>query len=210
MIAHPVARYLVQFGTEKEAEPAPADFDGILQPLVSRAEEPEENREALVEAARDEGRAEGRAAAQAFFETILANQKRDYEKRLGEERNSWTGEESAKLSLSLTQAVAQFEERLAECVDAVLRPFLIESLRRQMIDELVSDVGVLLASDENPVIEISGAADLLAALQTRLSSTLAAIDYKPNDAIDVRIVAHNTIIESQLRAWIERFDPSKE
>jgi hypothetical protein len=209
MIAHPVARYLVQFGLEEEAAPAET-FDGVLQPLASRVEEPEENREALLEAAREEGRAEGRAAAQAFFETILANQKRDYEKRLGEERNSWASEEGAKLSLCLTNAVAQFEERLAECVDAVLRPFLIESLRRGMIDELVNDIGVLLASDENPVIEISGAADLLAALQARLSSTLAAIDYKPNDSIDVRIVAHNTIIESQLRAWVERFDPSKE
>ncbi len=209
MIAHPVARYLVQFGLKEEVVPVES-FDGLLQPLSSKVEEPEENREALLEAAREEGRSEGRAAAQAFFETILANQKRDYEKRLGEERKSWAGEEGARLSLCLRNAIAQFEGRLAECVDAVLRPFLIESLRRQMIDELIADIGVLLASDENPVIEISGAADLLAALQSQLTSTQAAIDYKPNDSIDVRIVAHNTIIESQLRAWIERFDPSKE
>jgi hypothetical protein len=210
MIAHPVSRYLTQFGIEKEAGPSES-FDGILQPLSARVEEgPEENPEALLEAAREEGRTEGRAAAQLYFETILANQKRDYEKRLGEERNSWVNEEGAKLSLCLTDAIAQLEERLAECVDAVLRPFLIESLRRQMIDELVSDVGVLLASDETPAIEISGAADLLAILQTKLSSAPVAIDYKPNESIDVRIVAHHTIIESQLRAWIERFDPAKE
>jgi hypothetical protein len=209
LIAHPVSRYLIQFGIEKQAAPA-EPFDGVLQPLSSRVEEPQADPEALLEAAREEGRAEGRAAAQAYFETILANQKRDYEKRLKDERHSWADEEGAKLGLCLTNAIAQLEERLAECVDAVLRPFLIESLRRQMIDELVNDVGVLLASDETPAIEISGAADLLAALQSKLSSAPVAIDYKPTDSIDVRIVAHNTIIESQLRAWIERFDPSKE
>jgi hypothetical protein len=209
MIAYPVGRFLVQFGLEEPVAPLES-FDGVLQPLSSRIEEPPEDPEALLEAAREEGRAEGRAAAQAFFETILANQKRDYEKRVADERNAWTVEEGAKLSLCLIEAVTQLEERLAECVDAVLRPFLIESLRRQMIEELIADIGVLLASDDHPAIEISGAADLLAALQAKLSSTQAAIDYKPNDSIDVRIVAHHTIIESQLRAWIERFDPSKE
>jgi hypothetical protein len=211
MIAHPVSRYLMQFAIEEDNEPALADaFDGALQPLYPKIEEPEVNHAALIEAARDEGRAEGHAAAQDLYEAGLANQKSDYEKRLQEERASWASEEGAKLGLCLTNAIAQFEERLAESVDAVLRPFLIESLRRQIIDELLSDIGVLLASDEPPAIEISGAADLLAALQAKLSETAAAIDYKPNDSIDVRIIAHHTIIESQLRAWIDRFDPSKE
>lgn len=209
MIAHPVSRYLVQFGIEEEVV-SPEPFESILLPLSSRAEEPREDPEVRLEAAREEGRAEGRAAAQSYFEAVVANQKRDYEKRLVDERNMWVSEEGATLSLALTNAMAQLLEQLAESIDAVLRPFLIESLRRQMIDELSSDIGVLLASDEPPVIEISGAADLLAALQAKLSSAPAAIDYKPNDSIDVRIVAHHTIIESQLRAWIERFDRSKE
>jgi hypothetical protein len=209
VIAHPVGRYLMQFGVEEEAAP-PEVFADIMQPLSARVEEPEEDREALLEAACEQGRAEGHAAAQTFFETITANQKQDYEKRLVEERNSWASEEGVQLSSCLTNAISQLEARLAESVDAVLRPFLIESLRRQMIEELVSDIGVLLASDETPVIEISGSADLLAALQARLSATPAAIDYKPNESIDVKIVSHHTIIESQLRAWIDRFDPSKE
>jgi len=209
MIAHPVSRYLVHFGAE-EALPVPEQFETVLQPLSSKEEDPFETLEAQIKAAREEGRIEARAAAQALIEAKVAEQKLEYEKRIAQERHSWVEEEGAKFGLSLTSAVAQLQEQIAECVDAVLRPFLIETLRRQMIDELISTVSVILASDEVPAIEISGAADLIAILQEKLSTASASISYLPNDKIDVRIVAHHTIIETQLRAWIERFELSKE
>jgi cytidylate kinase len=94
-------------------------------------------------------------------------------------------------------------------VEAILRPFVIDSLRRQMVDELASNISTLLASDY-PLIQISGSADILTVLKDKFASSQATIDYKPDDAADVRIVAQNTVIESQLRAWIKRFDLSKE
>jgi len=209
MIAHPVSRYLVNFGAE-EALPVPEQFETVLQPLSSKEEDPFETLEAQIQAAREEGRIEARAAAQALIEAKIAEQKLEYEKRIAQERHSWVEEEGAKFGLSLTSAVTQLQEQIAECVDAVLRPFLIETLRRQMINELISTVSVILASDEVPAIEISGAADLIAILQEKLSTASASISYLPNDKIDVRIVAHHTIIETQLRAWIERFELSKE
>jgi hypothetical protein len=209
--AYPVSRYLIQFGAEEEPKPVTIaePFVDVLQPLSAKPDEAHETQAALLEAAREEGRIEARAIAQAQYEATLANMKLAYENHLGEERNAWVADESAKFGAALTDAVAQLESRLADSIDAILRPFLIESLRRQMIDELVNDVNVLLAG-ESPVIEISGASDILVALQEKLASSQVAIDYKPNDSIDVRIVAHHTIIESQLRAWIERFDLSKE
>ncbi len=210
MTAYPVARYLIEFGREAEEIAVPAAFDTVLQPLSSKPEEAPDTHELLLDAAREEGRNEVRAQAQTLINDTLTTQKRDFEIRLVEERKLWVETESAKWTLGLANAIAQLEARLAEGVDAVLRPFLIETLRRQMIDELAHNVGILLNSDENPAIEISGAADLLTALREKLSAVPAAIDYKPNESIDVRIVAHHTIIESQLRAWIERFDLSQE
>jgi hypothetical protein len=208
MIAYPIGRYLVQFGAEEEVV-VEEDLDVILQPLSTKAEDLIENREAELEAAREEGRAEARAAAQIHLEAILQDQRLDYEKRLGEERHLWIAEESDKLSASLTSALSQLEELVTSSVEAILRPFVIDSLRRQMVDELASNISTLLASDY-PLIQISGSADILTVLKDKFASSQATIDYKPDDAADVRIVAQNTVIESQLRAWIKRFDLSKE
>jgi hypothetical protein len=208
VIAYPVSRYLVQFGAEEKVA-VEEDLDAILQPLSTKAEDLIEDREAELDAAREEGRAEARAAAQAHLEMALQDQQLDYEKRLGEERHLWIAEESDKLSASLTNALLQLEELVTGSVEAILRPFVIDALRRQIIDELASNISTLLASDY-PLIEISGAADLLAVLKQRFASAQATIDYKPDDTADVRIVAQHTVIESQLRAWIKRFDLSKE
>jgi hypothetical protein len=208
VIAYPISRYLVQFGVEEEVA-VEEDLDVVLQPLSTKAEELIENREAELEAAREEGRMAARAEAAIHLETALQNQGLDYERRLGEERNSWIAEESNKLGVGLTDALAQLETLLTSSVEAILRPFVIESLRRQIIDELVSNISILLAGDY-PLIEVSGSADLLAVLRDKFSSAQVTIDYKPNNSPDVRVVAHHTVIESQLSAWIKRFDLSKE
>lgn len=212
MIAYPVSRYLAQFGA-KEATEADDAVAVTMQPLVPslhKVEEPRESLEELLEAAQEKGRIEGRLTAQTAHDAQLAAQQLDHEKHIEESRAAWISEESAKFELHLTDAIAKLEACVAESVDAVLRPFLIESLRRQMIDELVIGINVLLANDETPSIEISGAADFIDALRQRLSAAAVAVDYKPDESIDVKIVAHHTVIESQLRAWIERFDPSRE
>jgi len=219
MITHPVSRYLTCFEIEADIQ-QPVVYDDALQPLSAEPEpEPQherrqDDREALLQAARDEGRAEGHshglAVAQAHYDAIIAKQKIDYERHLAEERNRWITEESTVLTLGFKTALQLFSDEFAESVDAILRPFIIDALRRQMVDELAKDIRILLTDEENPAIIISGAADLLAILKDQLSSASIAIEYTPDASIDVRIVSHHTIIESQLRAWIQRFEPPKE
>jgi hypothetical protein len=207
MIAYPVSRYLVHFGAAEEVA-AEEDIEIVLQPLSTKAEELIEDREAELETAREEGRIEARAIAQAHLEMALQEQKLDFERRLNEARALWAAGEGEKLSLALTAALTQLEELLTRSVEAILRPFVIASLRLQIIDELANNIGVLLASD-CPLIEISGAADIIAALQEKFSPAHAAISYRPHESADVRIVAGHTVIESQLSAWIKRFELSR-
>jgi hypothetical protein len=206
MITYPVSQFLKHFGVEEQVS-VPVAFDDLPNPLVPVPEEPEIDPSTLLEAAREEGWQAGRAAAQAEFDAILENQANEHLQHLAAERDKWLSDESAALDLKLTAALTQFAEQLAEKVDAVLRPFIIGSVRQQIVDELVSAVHVLLAGDENPAIVISGASDLLEKLQTKLAAT-PAIEYRPNDSVDVHISAQNTIIESRLQTWIERFEMS--
>ena len=41
-------------------------------------------------------------------------------------------------------------------------------------------------------------------LREKLAAISGAIDYSPDDSIDVRIVADQTMIESRIGTWLER------
>lgn len=124
--------------------------------------------------------------------------------RLAAERAKWTQDESDKLAGTIGAAFAEIEANIADCVARVLRAFLIDRLRRKVVDELAENIGVLLGGKEHPVIEISGAEDLVAALREKLSVLSAAIEFSPNHSSDVKVVVDQTIINSRIEAWIQR------
>ena len=59
---------------------------------------------------------------------------------------------------------------------------------------------------DQATIAISGAPDILAALQRRLADATAAISFAPNSSTDVQIVADQTIIEFRISAWVARIE----
>ena len=109
---------------------------------------------------------------------------------------------------TLDAALSLVETRIAESVARVLRPFLVAELRGQAIDALEESIGVLLRTDQ-AIIEISGAADLLDVLQSRVGAAMA-IAWSPNSGADVRVVADQTVIESRIEAWARRIGATAE
>ena len=85
----------------------------------------------------------------------------------------------------------------------ILRPFTTTLVIGRVTELLVQNLDVLFASRSQSVFEISGPADLLDALREKFSDRDAAIVYKPNDRIDVRVRVDDTIIETQLGAWMK-------
>jgi hypothetical protein len=208
MIARPVAHYLVSFGPDGQVSGADSPIE-VSYPLKVLERTPEDI-DALIEEAREEGRAEGRAQASIDSEASLEAERQSFVQQLAEERGRWTLEESDKLNVRLVEGITELEARLADCVDRILRPFLAECLSRQIIEELAQSLDLVLASDEHAVVKIDGPEDLLAALQAKLSLSPVRIEYAPNSAADVTIVANRTIIESRLQAWVERLNTNLE
>jgi hypothetical protein len=209
MTARPVAQYLVRFGAQDAPEPAVATQDELtVLPLSAPA--PAEDLAVSLEQAREEGHAEGLAAARAEHAAERARETLLFEARLSAERARWTKEESEKLATRFAAALAETEADIAASVARVLRGFLIEVLRRKAVDELADDVRALLEGKEHPIVEISGAADLLAMLRERLSRFADAIEYAPDQSPDVKVVADQTIIETRIEAWIERVEAISE
>lgn len=207
MMAQPVALYLTHF----DAAPAKAlpslDFGTgtDLMPAWSPEREQEEI-EARIAAAREAGYAEGVEAAQAEAAAEREQAREAFDGELAAERQRWVAQEAESLTEKLAAALQQMQETLAECVGQVLRPFVIDALRRQMIEELVGHVGSVAASHDEIAMKISGPEDLIAELREKLGTLPLAIDYEVIDGVDVQVVTAQTMIETQLKAWIDLID----
>lgn len=206
MMAHPVAQYLVNFGVVD---------GGALRGEVSGGNDAPDRQEVpahddagrTVLAAREEAFVEGLAAAGREFEALLAKEREEFAMRLAAERETCIRQEAEKLSDKIKAALDMAEASIAASVARILRPFVDDAVRRKAVDELVEHVAALFRGRERPCIEIRGPEDLLAALQERLPPSTAAIEYLPDDSIDVRVAAGETMIESQLALWIARIRP---
>ncbi len=202
MIAQPAALYLTHFDTPPVTTPAldlaPAsDLAPLWEP------EPAENREALLGAAREEGRAEGLEEGRAEAAVQAEAMRKAYDEQLAVERQKWLDAESELLKAQLTSALQQMKEQLADCVGQILRPFVIESLRRQMLDELMEHIATLAAAHEAIDMVIVAPADLIEVLRRKLADLPLAIRYAPGESVDVSVTAGQTTIETRLKAWID-------
>ncbi len=203
MTARPLAQVLARFGSHDAPEALAREQDDLCC-LPLSCEAPAEDPALLIEAARNEGRAEGLAAAQAQHAAAIAQEKLLFEARLSRERAGWTRLEGERLAGRLAAALAELEAMIAGSAARMLRGFLVERLREEAVAQLADEVRALLAGKARPVVEISGAPDLLAALRESLSGFADAIEFAPNDSPDVKAVADQTIIETRIEAWIAR------
>lgn len=202
MMARPAEFYLAHFDLGETAELSLDLIGDSDQPSVWTPE-PEDDAEARIAEARDTGYAEGLEAARVEAAAEREEAQRAFEERLAAERHKWNVEQSEALAEDLTAAVQQMQETLAECVGQVLRPFVIDLLRRQMLADLVEAVTSISAAHEGIAIRIAGPADLLDCLKETLAALPLAVDYEASEGVDVHVIADQTVIETRLQAWID-------
>lgn len=208
MTPRPVAQVLALF--EAPAAPERGEADGLpwedapgLEALASDDAAP------LAQGASEEAYARGFAAAGEALEQALDAERQAFAAQLQSERAGWAEAEGARLAEALCAAVASLGAGVAETVARILRPFIGAALRDRAVGELNEAIGLLLRDDQ-AMIEISGAPDLLAALERRLAGAAAAISWKPNSASDVRVIADETVIQSRIEAWVRRIEAGDE
>ena len=215
MMARPVAHYLEQFEKEPEPEPVPqpgrgGDFAPIPLSPQDVSEAPADDSLLQLEAARESGRAEGLEAARREFAAELEQALQLHREQLAAARRKWSEEESTTLRASLTAGLTEMETRLAQSLSKVITPFVVDVLRKQMIEELTETIAVLIGSNETISIKIDGPADLLDFLRDKLAEVPARIEYEVTEGVDVSVRAEQTMIETQLSAWIARITAEME
>ena len=204
MSAIPLARFLVEFGSESDIGQATGTGSGprtgqgsarVAEDVAARIAD------ALVR-----GQNEGRAGAEAQSQAKLETQREEFEQHLASQRLAWAEQEGSVLAERMLAAIRDMETRIGECTARILQPFLKEQVRRQAVTELVALVETMLSKDRNATLAVCGPDDLVAVLRERLQGVTANVTFASGDAPDVQISLDQTILQTNLGAWIARIE----
>jgi hypothetical protein len=213
----PFAEYLARHQPTPMPEPTPVwpppkkrtadEPPARVSPLLRRPESPSADPRPATGPKLEQGMLkafeEGRDAARRELAIDRDRQREDFADQIMHEREKWAREEGDRLIEAHRAAMADFETRCAQTVANILRPFLTQAVIARVTDALVQNLEVLFASRTQSLFEICGPADLLDALRAKFENRQAAISYSLSDSIDVRVRVDDTIIETQLGAWME-------
>jgi hypothetical protein len=197
----PIAQYLAQFGKADLAETETPRRENLL--LRPRLVQPREDVEARIEEAFERGRRKGIAEARADVADAAMRDQIDVRERALAERLDFQANEYAELSEKIVTGLAEIEERVAASVARILKPYLIEEHSKLVVQALSSNLTRILSGDGPTVLKIRGRKDVLGMLHERLSMHPVEVEYVAEDSVDVRVEAQQTVIESQLQAWID-------
>jgi hypothetical protein len=204
----PIAQYLSQFGRTEPNQSDRPQRESVL--LKQRVLSTPADMGAQIEQALERGRQEGLAAARAESAAALALERGQSDERAATERLAWQANEYARFAEKIDLAMGALEDRLAQAVARILKPFLIEAQVKQVTQALSENLSRILSKDAPPALKITGPEAFLNVLHDKLSAHAIAVEYVSTDGLDVTVEANQTIIKSQLQAWIDHLEAIKE
>lgn len=211
-MAQPASRFIIDVGPKKPGAAGGPAVPRIAEPPVPR-EEPKLFNKADMNTPQDRineahaaGVAEGRAAAAQEWSRKLEEQRAFHEKQLSVERLTWANREADKLTEQLSVAVQDIETRIADTVADLLKPFLTGALRQRAMTDLLKAIDTVLMKDEAITLDIAGPEDLLQLLREKLSGKNMALHFTPAEGPEIRVVAGQTILETQLASWVAKVE----
>ena len=160
--------------------------------------------DAIAAAARAEGRREGEAAVREAVEAAVAAERETAAAALAAARQQWVEAESTVLADAIAEQARGLEERLAQSLARVLRPFLSEALRQEAIRDLHATLASIVADDQAATLAVTGPSDLGEALVRRLDLPSERVTVTAEGGPDLRIRLNGTRVETRLGAWGER------
>jgi hypothetical protein len=152
----------------------------------------------------------GHAAGVAEGDSRVAEERVRSAIRLGEERAKWSDQQAVAIVNGFDTACREIETNIASSVARILLPFLADAVRDKAIGSLVEQIAALTGNSPVPVFKITGPGELLDLVRTQLeASRRTGIEYESADTFEVRVVADQTVIETQISAWSERLNEAR-
>lgn len=173
---------------------------------AAKSDVAKESEAAKLDEAFAHGVQQGRAAAIAEYEAKLEEQRQSFSSQLSTEREQWAAVVGAQLAARIETGLGEVQGHIAEATARILKPFLAAELHHQAIAELQAHLAALLATDSAIRLEVIGPADVLDAMRSRISDRAANIAFTPGSDCDVRVIAGQTTLETQLKIWLAKLD----
>ncbi|MEY9523030.1 hypothetical protein ABIF70_004171 [Bradyrhizobium japonicum] len=140
----------------------------------------------------------GHAAGVAEGDARVAEERVRSAIRLGEERAKWSDQQAATIVGGFETACREIETNIASSVARILLPFLADAVRDKAIGSLVEQIAALTGNSPVPVFKITGPGELLDLVRSQLQAARrTGIEYEAAETFEVRVVADQTVIETQ-------------
>jgi hypothetical protein len=149
---------------------------------------------------------DGLEIARADAAAALSLEQTDREARENARRLAWQANEIGQFAEKIEGAMTAIEDRLAQSVARILKPFLIEERVKHITHSLSQNLSRILSRETPAVLKITGPEALLSVLRDRMSAQSVTVEYVAAEGLDVTIEANQTIIKSQLQAWIDHIE----
>jgi hypothetical protein len=202
----PIAEYLNRFERAEPTAIEPPRRSNLLLKPTRPAPAPVEDVEARLVEAFERGREEGLAAGRAQSVEALARRTAEEDERADAERLAFQSGEYARLADKVEVGLNEIEERIAASVARILRPYLAQEQSKRVIQALSDSLARILSGDSPALLKIAGPHPVLSVLRDRLAARPVQVEYCAGEGVDVTIEAQQTIIKSQLQAWIDLID----
>jgi hypothetical protein len=207
-----IGKLLIQFDANGRTKPAekPKVPEPVAKPKeIKREPVPAPKTETPANLLDDAYRS-GYAAGISESDAKLAEERVRGAIRLGEERAKWSDQQAVAIVNGFTAACHELETNVASSVARILQQFLADAVRDKAVAALVQQISGLMSDSSPPVFRISGPADLLELVKAQLDQARRmSIDYQVADALEIRVAADQTVIETQMSAWIERLKEAR-
>jgi hypothetical protein len=221
-----IGKFLTQFdanGRAKSPPAPPSRIQGVLTRPKDIAREPQlqvqpqpqtpppaPKAEAPPAGLLEDSYRRGLAAGVAEGDAKLAEERVRSAIRLGEERAKWSDQQAVAIVSGFEAACREIETNIASSVARILLPFLAEAVRDKAIGSLVEQIGALTGNSSVPAFKVTGPSELLGLVRTQLeASRRTGIAYEAAETVEVRVVADQTVIETQISAWSERLKEAR-
>ncbi|MGX1320174.1 hypothetical protein AB7M17_003627 [Bradyrhizobium sp. USDA 377] len=158
----------------------------------------------------DDAYRRGHAAGVAEGDARVAEERVRSAIRLGEERAKWSDQQAVAIIGGFEAACREIETNIASSVARILLPFLADAVRDKAVGSLVEQIAALTGNSPVPVFKVTGPSELLDLVRTQLeASRRTGVEYEVAETSEVRVVADQTVIETQITAWGERLKEAR-
>ena len=169
-----------------------------LQPLVEKPPTvPEDD-------GYERGLAEGYARAKAEFEQKLEREQQAFAERAADERQKLLNETAAKLAADVTEVGNELQNKIAGVAARILEPMILNIAQKQAVTNFIDHLSSITTDVRRPVLRLTGPAELLELIRTKLGVRAIAIELRPGPEIEASITVDQVVLETQLQAWTDR------